>query len=296
MELTAPSECGIHFLAYSAADTDGSAFLPTDIAPPNVGTPTTRLGDDIRLSVDDCILSAFEIGMKGSSGFYEMSIDLRWPSILDVIPETARTFSGRGEGSVEVAHFRIPPEIELNIGRLDQPIYITWDPNQPSTRVLEVNVAQVGESGPEFFAFDTDPNNPETWNTFFEPDGSPAVFYAAVYCRGEADSDGDGVLDDHDACLDSDLAKLIAVEECPTGVPNQLLDDGCTMTDVLTECSVGAHSHGELTACVARHANEWRRQGLLSGKDVGRIAHCAGTSNERRPSKRVNDARSRSRR
>ncbi|MCH9003632.1 MAG: hypothetical protein IIC02_13760, partial [Planctomycetes bacterium] len=59
-----------------------------------------------------------------------------------------------------------------------------------------------------------------------------------------------------------------------------------TMNDVLTECSVGAHSHGELTACVARQANEWRRQGLLSGKDVGRIVHCAGTLRKNRPSKR----------
>ncbi len=68
------------------------------------------------------------------------------------------------------------------------------------------------------------------------------------------------------------------------------------MNDVLSECSVGAHSHGELTACVARQANEWRRQGLLSGKDVGRIVHCAGSSNEPRPSKRVKDVSTRGRR
>ena len=111
----------------------------------------------------------------------------------------------------------------------------------------------------------------------------------------EVDSDGDGFVDDCDACLDSDLGESIVLGECTTGVPNQLPDDGCTMMDVLTECSVGAHSHGELTACVARHANEWRRQGLLSGKNVGRIVHCAGSSNEPRPSKRVKDVSSRGR-
>ena len=109
----------------------------------------------------------------------------------------------------------------------------------------------------------------------------------------EADCDDDGFIDDCDACLDSDLTKLIVVEECPTGVTNELLDDGCTMNDVLSECSLGAHSHGESIACVARQANDWRRQGLLSGKDVGRIAHCAGSSNEHRPSKRIKDIRSR---
>ena len=115
-------------------------------------------------------------------------------------------------------------------------------------------------------------------------------------CDVDVDFDGDGFLDECDACLDSDLAELILVEECATGVPNELLDDGCTMNDVLNECTVGAHSHGKLTACVARHTNEWRRQGLLSGKDVGRIVRCAGTSNEHRPSKRVKDRRSHRRR
>ncbi|MCH8242804.1 MAG: hypothetical protein IH897_09365 [Planctomycetes bacterium] len=181
VELTAPEQCATHFLAYLAADPREPTMFPWFpwLLPPK------RLGDDIHLSVDNCELSAFEVGMNGIVGPFEMSIDLRWPSILDVIPETVQTFFGRGEGSMEVAHFTIPPEIELNIGRLDQPIYITWDPNQPNTRVLEVNVAQVGESGPELFAFDTDPKNPETWNTFFLAEAEPAVFYAAVYCRGE---------------------------------------------------------------------------------------------------------------
>ncbi|MCH9003277.1 MAG: hypothetical protein IIC02_11945, partial [Planctomycetes bacterium] len=187
VELTAPFDCEKHFPAYSAANPNRPPFLPTDIAPPHVGTPTTRLGDDIRLSVDDCILDAFEIGVRGSGGTYEMSIDLRWPTILDVIPETVQTFSGTGNGSVKVARFTIPPEIELSIDRLDQPIYITWaaDFEDAPAGVLEVDFTQIGESGPEFFAFDTDPNNPETWRVLNEGDGTPAVFYAAVYCRGD---------------------------------------------------------------------------------------------------------------
>jgi len=85
------------------------------------------------------------------------------------------------------------------------------------------------------------------------------------------------------------MSEKILVGECDTSIANAILDDGCTMNDVLTACAVSAHSHGEFISCVVRHANEWRRQGLLSGKDVGRIAHCAGTSNERRPPKRVKD-------
>ena len=293
VELTAPEECPTHFLAYLAGNPNRAAFLPAEVTPPVAGRTPTRLGDDIRLSVDRCVLSAYELGINGIVGEYEMSIDLRWPDLDAIHPETEHIYHGRGEGSVEIAHITMPPDTNIVIGPNDQPIYITWEQDIFSTGAIDVHAAQIGFSGPEFFAFDTDPNNPETWNTFFELDGSPAVFYASVLCRGEVDSDGDGFPDDHDACPDSDLAESIVLGECPTGAANQLLDDGCTMNDVLTECSVGAHSHGELTACAARQANEWRRQGLLSGKDVGRIAHCAGTSNEGRPSKRIKDARSR---
>ena len=112
VELTAPVDFEKHFPAYSAANPNRPPFLPTDIAPPHVGTPTTRLGDDIRLSVDDCTLDAFEIGMRGFAGPYEMSIDLRWPTILDVIPETIQTVFGTGQGSEEVARLTIAPDLE----------------------------------------------------------------------------------------------------------------------------------------------------------------------------------------
>ena len=74
------------------------------------------------------------------------------------------------------------------------------------------------------------------------------------------------------------MCELSPIEECPTGVTNQLLDDGCTMMDVLAQCSEGTSSYDELTACVASRTNKWRRQGLLSLKDVGRITGCAGAS------------------
>ena len=185
VELTAPSDCETHFLAYSAGNPNLQPFLPAGIAPPDVGTPPTRLGDDIRLSVDDCILSAFEIGMKGLAGPFEMSIDLRWPDLDGIHLETEHIYHGRGEGSFEVARFTIPPEIELSIGRLDQPIYLTWAANRSNTGAIDVHETQIGFSGPEFFVFDTDDQNSETWDTVFNANGSPAVFYAAVYCRGE---------------------------------------------------------------------------------------------------------------
>lgn len=105
-------------------------------------------------------------------------------------------------------------------------------------------------------------------------------------CEPDFDLDGDGFLDDCDACLDSDLSESVVINECPTGVHNGLLDDGCTMNDLLADCSLNAHNHGQFTSCVARLANEWRRNGLLSGKAVGGLSRCAAHSNDTRPSKR----------
>ena len=64
-----------------------------------------------------------------------------------------------------MARFTIPPEIELSIGRLDQPIYLTWAANRSNTGAIDVHDTQIGFSGPEVFWFDTDDQNPETWDT-----------------------------------------------------------------------------------------------------------------------------------
>ena len=51
------------------------------------------------------------------------------------------------------------------------------------------------------------------------------------------DSDGDGVPDDEDDCPDSDLGTTIVIDGCDTGVENQLLEDGCTMADLIAQCA-----------------------------------------------------------
>ncbi|MBU0718573.1 MAG: hypothetical protein KJ749_10025 [Planctomycetes bacterium] len=76
-QITADPDCPTHFLAYLAADPTRPAYIP----PTN---PTqTRIGDDITLMLGDgiCELSAYELGVIGSFGAYEMDIDLRWPDL-----------------------------------------------------------------------------------------------------------------------------------------------------------------------------------------------------------------------
>ncbi|MHC5004449.1 MAG: hypothetical protein ACYTJ0_15155, partial [Planctomycetota bacterium] len=85
------------------------------------------------------------------------------------------------------------------------------------------------------------------------------------------DSDGDGVPDGEDECSDSDLAATVVVGGRDSGVPNHLLEDGCTVTDLLAECRDWALNHGEYVSCAAELLNDLKAQKLIRGREKGRI-------------------------
>jgi len=188
-QVFAPPECETHFLAYLAGNPTAPAFLATSLPG---GTPTTRLADDIKLMVPNCVLSAYEVGVKGLSGNFTLETDMRWPNINNIVVETEGAFFGRGEsGSLEVAHTTIDEKVNLAINENDQPLWLTWRSNRPNTGVPDVGGTQVGFSLPLFAAYDVDPQNPGQWTLFGDypepwPPGNRGVFYAAVFCRGEA--------------------------------------------------------------------------------------------------------------
>ncbi len=93
-----------------------------------------------------------------------------------------------------------------------------------------------------------------------------------------SDFDGDGLPDDADACPASDLRPTVIVEACDSGVPNTFFEDGCTITDLVLECAVGAANHGEFTSCVASLTNDLRNQGVITGAQKGAIQSCAASS------------------
>jgi|GEM_PF-1389999 len=178
IEAYAAPNCDTHFLAYLATKPTGAPVLPTEIPG---GSATMRLADDITLTVDDCVLSAYEIGMKGTDGPFQMSIDLRWPDLETVIPQTARTFIGRGDGTYEVAHFSVPPEIAVTVGGSDQPIFLTWAANASNTGVVDANMPDEGENLPGLFALDR--TGSPGWASLYEY--WPFAASATVFCRGE---------------------------------------------------------------------------------------------------------------
>jgi hypothetical protein len=90
-----------------------------------------------------------------------------------------------------------------------------------------------------------------------------------------ADTDGDGIPDENDACVDSNLAATVVLEDCETGVPNTLLADGCTFTDDIMQCEAMAANHGQFVSCVSDFTNAWKASGLITGRQKGAITSCA---------------------
>ncbi len=92
----------------------------------------------------------------------------------------------------------------------------------------------------------------------------------------EADADGDGVIDDCDACPDTHVGDMIVIDGCDTGVADMMpADDGCSMAQQIAECAQGADSHGAFVSCVAHLTNAWKQDELISGQDKGHIQCCA---------------------
>jgi hypothetical protein len=86
-----------------------------------------------------------------------------------------------------------------------------------------------------------------------------------------ADTDGDGIPDDDDACPSSDLSGTVIIDGRNTGVENVLLVDGCTISDLISECADEADNHGEFVSAVSHTTNTLKEEGIISGKDKGMI-------------------------
>ncbi len=92
------------------------------------------------------------------------------------------------------------------------------------------------------------------------------------------DTDGDGFPDDEDSCPESDLATSVVIDGCDSGVSNLLLDNGCTISDLIADCAASASNHGQFVSCVAHLTNSLKKDGIISGKDKGAIQRCAAKS------------------
>jgi len=91
------------------------------------------------------------------------------------------------------------------------------------------------------------------------------------------DCDADGVPDDIDVCLGSDLSDSVAIQDCDSGVDNTFFEFGCTISDLIAECD-DPKNHGDFVSCTSHVTNDLKKDKLLSGRDKAAIQRCAAQS------------------
>ena len=92
------------------------------------------------------------------------------------------------------------------------------------------------------------------------------------------DIDNDGVCLTNDRCAASNGNETVVIEQCITPIPNKAFVDGCNMNDLIESCAEEAWNHGMFVFCVAYLTNQWKKEGLITGKDKGTIQSCAAKS------------------
>lgn len=123
----------------------------------------------------------------------------------------------------------------------------------------------------------TDPNDPDTDDDGVS-DGDEVAAGTDPLTPDVLDSDDDGVNDDEDAFPFSDTSATVAIGDCDSGVENQVLSSGATFNDLIGAARASSRNHGQFVKAVAALADGWKKDGLISGRDHGRIVSCAARS------------------
>jgi hypothetical protein len=114
------------------------------------------------------------------------------------------------------------------------------------------------------------------WNSLDQDGSGVGVFAQRFLTEDEVfDEDGDGVPDDVDACLGSDLGETVVLGECDSHVANELSEDGCTISDRIAQCGATAANHGRFVRCVSQLTNDLKRIWSITGREKGAIQRCA---------------------
>ena len=93
------------------------------------------------------------------------------------------------------------------------------------------------------------------------------------------DSDGDGVGDNGDEFPNSNVANFVEIGgTCDSEVVNQTLSSGHTFNDLIGIATYNPKNHGDFVKKVSKLANDWKKAGLISGKEKGKITSCAARS------------------
>ena len=94
----------------------------------------------------------------------------------------------------------------------------------------------------------------------------------------DPDDDNDGIDDVDDPFPMSDPDVTVIIDGCDSGVGNAALGDGSNFSDRIAECAANAGNHGQFVSCVSHLTNDWKKDGLISGKQKADIMNCASGS------------------
>jgi beta-glucanase (GH16 family) len=94
----------------------------------------------------------------------------------------------------------------------------------------------------------------------------------------DADDDEDGIPDEDDACVFSDVTPTVVIDGCDSTVPNPLGANGCTISDAIADAAAGATNHGGFVSRVTQMMNAARKTGLISGAQKAAAVNCAARS------------------
>lgn len=146
---------------------------------------------------------------------------------------------------------------------------------QTNTGTVFVDTDDDGLTDPEETLYNTDPNNPDT-DSDGVSDGDEVDLGTDPTTPDVFDTDGDGLADEDDACVNSILSSTVSINGVDSGVSNRFDAQGCNVADSLAlMCSGSVKNHGQFVSCVAHASTELRKAGLISNLERAALVKTA---------------------